>query len=137
MINVIKLFRLNASIYHMYGATETGMVFIHRIFPGKQVHSFTVTNFEKLKIRDVTSKNVLGPDKNGEICVKGRNVMKGYYGNPEATKLSFDEDGFYLTGDVGYCDLNGRIHIVERIKDIIKYKAFQVIIYRSRMLGEK
>ena len=121
----------------MYGSTEMCVVFIHRIFPGEQVHSYTVTNFEKLKIRDIISKDVLECGKTGEICVKGRNVMKGYYGNPETTKSSFDEDGFYLTGDVGYRDLSGCIHIIERIKDIIKYKAFQVIIYCSRMLGEK
>jgi long-chain acyl-CoA synthetase len=55
----------------------------------------------------------------GEIQVKGDNVMLGYYGNEEANKDAFTEDGWYRTGDVGYMDDDGYIYITGRIKSVI------------------
>jgi len=68
---------------------------------------------EKLKIKD--------PDENGEgeICVKGPNVMLGYYKDPEATKAAFDEEGYFKTGDYGKLDDEGWLYITGRIKNII------------------
>ena len=61
------------------------------------------------------------PDENGEgeICVKGTNVMLGYYKDPEATAAVFDEEGFFHTGDWGKLDEEGWIYITGRIKNII------------------
>lgn len=53
--------------------------------------------------------------------------MKGYYNNNEETQKAIDEDGWLHTGDVGYYDKDGDFFIVDRIKDLIKYKGFQVI----------
>ena len=55
----------------------------------------------------------------GEIIVKGPAVMLGYYGEPEATKAVFDEKGYLHTGDLGYVDEKGFLHVTGRIKDII------------------
>lgn len=52
--------------------------------------------------------------------------MKGYCGNVQATSATFDSDGFLHTGDVGYYDEDGFIYIVDRVKELIKYKGFQV-----------
>lgn len=72
-----------------------------------------------------TGKNV-GPNERGELCVKGPQVMKGYCGDPQATTASFDSDGFLHTGDVGYYDEDGFFYIVDRVKELIKYKGYQV-----------
>lgn len=55
-----------------------------------------------------------------EVLVRGRNVMLGYYDNPEATAAVIDSDGFYHTGDVGYVDDNGHFYITDRLKDLFK-----------------
>ncbi len=66
----------------------------------------------------VTGKNDLGFDE-GEIQAKGDNVMIGYYNNDEANAGAFTEDGWYRTGDVGYIDKRGYIHITGRLKSVI------------------
>jgi 4-coumarate--CoA ligase len=62
----------------------------------------------------------------GEMALKGPNVFKGYLNRPELTKDCFTEDGFFLTGDIGYQDDNGNFYITDRVKELIKYKGFQV-----------
>ncbi|RII05543.1 AMP-dependent synthetase/ligase [Alternaria sp. MG1] len=62
----------------------------------------------------------------GELCLKGPNIFKGYYNNPEATAGAFDADGWYHTGDVGKFDRHGNLFITDRLKELIKYNGFQV-----------
>ncbi len=57
---------------------------------------------------------------NGEIRVRGVNVMKGYYRRPDATAESFDEEGFFMTGDAGYVGEDGQLRIIDRAKDVGK-----------------
>jgi acyl-CoA synthetase (AMP-forming)/AMP-acid ligase II len=62
----------------------------------------------------------------GELWIKGPNVFKGYWKNPEGTAHAKTEDGYFKTGDVGYQDKNGHFFITDRVKELIKYKGFQV-----------
>ncbi|KAL8749107.1 MAG: hypothetical protein Q9184_006937, partial [Pyrenodesmia sp. 2 TL-2023] len=62
----------------------------------------------------------------GELWIKGPNIFKGYLNNPEGTQNALTEDGFFKTGDVGYQDSNGNFYITDRVKELIKYKGFQV-----------
>lgn len=55
-----------------------------------------------------------------EILIRGRNVMTGYYHNPDATAAALDSDGYYHTGDVGYIDTDGHFYITDRLKDLFK-----------------
>ena len=75
---------------------------------------------------DVKTNQPLGPNEEGEICVRGPLVMKGYVGNDEATRNTIDADGWLHTGDVGYYDEDGFFFITDRIKELIKYKGSQV-----------
>ena len=68
----------------------------------------------------------LGPNEEGEICVRGPMVMKGYVGNEEATRSMIDADGWLHTGDVGYYDDDSFFFITDRMKELIKYKGNQV-----------
>ena len=66
------------------------------------------------------------PGERGEICIKGPNVMKGYWNNAEATADVTTFDGFMRTGDVGYMDEDGFVFIVDRTKDMLLYKGYNV-----------
>ncbi|ORY11198.1 4-coumarate-CoA ligase-like protein [Clohesyomyces aquaticus] len=64
--------------------------------------------------------------KTGELWIKGPNVFKGYLNNPEMTENALTEDGYFKTGDVGHQDQEGNFYITDRVKELIKYKGFQV-----------
>ncbi|USG61809.1 long-chain fatty acid--CoA ligase [Sneathiella marina] len=80
----------------------------------------------EITIFDVDDKSKIMPTGEiGEIAIKGPNVMKGYWNKPEATEESFIGD-FFLTGDTGYLDEDGYMHIVDRTKDMITSGGFNV-----------
>ncbi|MER6564911.1 4-coumarate--CoA ligase family protein [Streptomyces sp. NPDC001093] len=68
----------------------------------------------------------LGTGERGEILIRGPQVMKGYLGRPDATAALIDTDGWLHTGDVGHVDEDGWLFVVDRVKELIKYKGFQV-----------
>ncbi|MFB7469602.1 AMP-binding protein [Kitasatospora sp. NPDC056184] len=68
----------------------------------------------------------LGPGERGELLIRGPQVMKGYFGRPSDTAAIVDAEGWLHTGDIGFVDERGYLHIVDRVKELIKYKGYQV-----------
>ena len=85
-----------------------------------------VPNTEVKLVDPVTGDEVGGPNKDGELLMRGPQIMKGYLNRPADTADSIDREGWYHTGDVGYVDEDGWFFIVDRTKELIKYKGMQV-----------
>ncbi|CAL5034012.1 unnamed protein product [Urochloa decumbens] len=114
-----------------YGMTEAGvlsmcMAFAKEPSPAKSGACGTVVRNAELKIIDPETGLSLQRNQPGEICIRGKQIMKGYLNNPEATAKTIDAEGWQHTGDIGYVDDNDEIFIVDRLKELIKYKGFQV-----------
>lgn len=121
--------RVGCSIRQGYGMTETSPV-THSSPPNPEdMRPGSVgppaPNTE-CKLVDPASNEELGPNQEGELWVRGPQVMVGYLNNPEATARTIDADGWLHTGDIGYADEAGHFYIVDRVKELIKYKGFQV-----------
>ncbi|HEV2881051.1 MAG TPA: 4-coumarate--CoA ligase family protein [Pyrinomonadaceae bacterium] len=121
--------RLGCAIRQGYGMTETSPA-IHLTtaeFDPSKLGSIgqCVPNTE-CKIVDVETGASLGSGQEGEICMRGPQMMKGYLNRPDATAATIDADGWLHTGDIGYCDESGHFYIVDRLKELIKYKGMQV-----------
>lgn len=78
------------------------------------------------RIVDLVTREDAAPGERGELLIRGPQVMLGYLNNPEATAQTVDADGWLHTGDVGFADEDGFFYIVDRLKEFIKYKGYQV-----------
>ncbi|XP_047325802.1 probable CoA ligase CCL5 [Impatiens glandulifera] len=78
------------------------------------------------KIVDPVSGEPLPTNRTGELWLRGPTVMKGYFNNPEATASTLDSQGWLKTGDLCFFDEDGFIFVVDRLKELIKYKGYQV-----------
>lgn len=121
--------RLGCEIRYGYGLTEVSPL-SHTSVSDPEKHlagsvGYCLPNTE-CKIVDYTNGVELGPGQEGEIFVRGPQVMKGYAGNPEATAEMLRPEGWLRTGDIGYCDTEGRLFVVDRLKELIKTNGRQV-----------
>ncbi|KAM0822285.1 hypothetical protein ACQ4PT_071591 [Festuca glaucescens] len=91
---------------------------------------FILPNLE-VKFVDPDTGRSLPKNTPGELCVRSQCVMQGYYRKKEETERTIDAKGWLHTGDVGYIDDDGDVFIVDRIKELIKYKGFQVAPCRA------
>ncbi|XP_009790448.1 4-coumarate--CoA ligase-like 9 [Nicotiana tabacum] len=78
------------------------------------------------KIVDPDSGETLPPGQRGELWIRGPTIMKGYVGDKQATSATLDSEGWLKTGDLCYFDADGFLYVVDRLKELIKYKAYQV-----------
>ncbi|ESW03519.1 hypothetical protein PHAVU_011G020200 [Phaseolus vulgaris] len=122
----------NAILGQGYGMTEGGPVltmslgFAKYPFPTKSGSCGTVIRNGELKIIDPLTSFSLPRNHSGEICVRGPQIMKGYLNDEEATAAAIDGDGWLHTGDIGYVDDDDEVFLVDRAKELIKFKGFQV-----------
>jgi acyl-CoA synthetase (AMP-forming)/AMP-acid ligase II len=121
--------RLDCRIFQGYGLTETSpCTHVARASSNQTKPAgigSPVPNTEA-KVVDLVTGAALGTEKEGEICVRGPQVMKGYLGRPDATAAMIDADGWLHTGDIGYADEDGCFFVVDRLKELIKYKGLQI-----------
>ena len=106
------LWAAGINVQEGYGLTETSPIIAHSV-PGVMGHKFS-------SVGPIVSNVDVKTDEDGEILVKGPNVMKGYYKNPELTAQVFTEDGYFRTGDIGYVSAGNCLHITDRKKDVFK-----------------
>ncbi len=119
--------RIGAEILQGYGMTETSPA-THVALEGSGKPGSVgglVPNCD-CRIVDVSTGEDVAQGESGEIWVRGPHIMKGYLNNPQATAETIDDDGWLHTGDIGYMDADGDFYIVDRLKELIKYKGFQV-----------
>jgi acyl-CoA synthetase (AMP-forming)/AMP-acid ligase II len=121
--------RVGSVVMQGYGLTETSPVtHMNSDVAGEGRAGsigYLIPNTEA-RIVDPTSGKELAEDATGEVWIRGPQVMKGYLNNPEATAHTIDPDGWLHTGDIGYVDSDGFFFLVDRLKELIKYKGFQV-----------
>ncbi|XP_017973557.1 PREDICTED: 4-coumarate--CoA ligase-like 9 isoform X2 [Theobroma cacao] len=119
----------NVVLVQGYGLTETGGGATRVIGPEEAARYGTVGRLAEnmeAKIVDPVTGEALQPGQRGELWLRGPTVMKGYVGDENATAETLDSEGWLKTGDICYFDSEGFLYIVDRLKELIKYKAYQV-----------
>jgi len=119
--------RLGCEVVQGYGMTEMSPV--SHLSPRGRARAgsvgLTAPNTE-MRIVDPTTGSDADAGVDGELWVRGPQVMKGYLNNPAATALTLDDEGWLHTGDICRVDDDGYVFVVDRLKELIKYKGFQV-----------
>lgn len=109
-----------------YGMTEGTISFTlqnHRFCKSGSVGQVNVG--VQGRVVDPDSGRILGANEEGELQFKGA-TMKGYVGDEKTTREAITADGWLRTGDIGYFDVDGEFFVVDRLKELIKFKGFQV-----------
>jgi acyl-CoA synthetase (AMP-forming)/AMP-acid ligase II len=120
--------RLDCTVIQGYGLTETSPV-THCIRPAGENRPGSIGQAlpnTECRLVDPESGKDAEPGERGELWIRGPQVMKGYLNNDEATRHTIDDEGWLHTGDIGVVDEDGFFQIVDRLKELIKYKGFQV-----------
>ncbi|KAI5985088.1 AMP binding protein [Pisolithus albus] len=120
----------NVAVVQGYGLTETSPTVF--VLPNKYAYrhagsvGLAIPNLEVRLAREDSGEVLTDIEGAGELWVRGPNVMKGYLNNPAATAEVITDDGWFKTGDIAVCNADGFFTVVDRRKELIKYKGFQV-----------
>jgi acyl-CoA synthetase (AMP-forming)/AMP-acid ligase II len=121
--------RLGCVVGQGYGLTETSpVVTAHPSEEARIRHGSAgklLPNTEA-KVVDPATGEALGRNRDGELCFRGPQVMRGYLNRPEETAQMLDPHGWLHSGDIGHVDDDGYVYVVDRVKELIKYKGLQV-----------
>lgn len=118
----------NVDLCMGYGSTEAGGIslMISREECARIGSAGRLSENVEVKIVDHVTGKALSVGQEGELLVRGPAVMTGYVGDEEANATSFDSEGWLRTGDLCYIDQDGFLFVVDRLKELIKYKGYQV-----------
>jgi len=121
--------RTGAMVYQVYGMTEvSGATHLgsHNPARNKPGSIGALIGSAEARVVSTDTGTDVAPGERGEIWVRGPFIMKGYFEDPQATAQTIDGDGWLHTGDIGYIDGDGDFWVVDRVKELIKYKGMQV-----------
>ena len=121
--------RTGATVYQVYGMTEvSGATHLAARDPAcsKPGSIGCLIASAEARVISTDTGDDVAPGERGEIWVRGPFVMRGYFEDPQATAQTIDRDGWLHTGDIGYVDADGDFWVVDRVKELIKYKGLQV-----------
>lgn len=119
--------RIGAKVGQGYGMTEfCGPVTMPAYEINRPGSTGQLLPNSQAKVQCLNTGEFLGPNQTGELLIRTPAMMKGYYKSPDDNSKAFTDDGFCHTGDVGYIDEDGFVFIVDRLKEMIKYKGHQV-----------
>jgi long-chain acyl-CoA synthetase len=110
--------RTGQLLYEAYGSTETQVITFNHYYKRVMGSVGTPVFGAEIQIRDENG-NQVGQGERGEICIRGRQIMKGYLDDPENTEAAFWDGGWFRSGDVGVFDNEGYLYIVDRVKEVI------------------
>ena len=118
--------RTGSKIFEGYGLSETAAVLTCNSPDNSRLGTVGVSMIaQEIKLVDDSGVSV-DNDERGEICVRGAQIMQGYWQRPEATAEAIDAEGWFRTGDVGVMGADGFLSIVDRIKDMVLVSGFNV-----------
>jgi acyl-CoA synthetase (AMP-forming)/AMP-acid ligase II len=118
--------RIGARVIQGFGMTEiAGASHTQRKGDPPESVGIALPNVEWTVV-DVGSGEMVPPGKQGEVWVRAPSLMAGYLNQPGATAATLDAEGWLHTGDIGYADAEGRCFLVDRLKELIKFKGYQV-----------
>ncbi|XP_054710646.1 long-chain-fatty-acid--CoA ligase 5-like [Uloborus diversus] len=128
--DVMNFFRCASGcmVFEAYGLSEVGAAAMTMVAENDSGFVGPPLPSNLIKLASVPELNYDAADDVGEICVKGPNVFKGYYKNPEASKEALDEDGWLRTGDIGRWLPNGTLKVFDRKKHIFKLSQGEYLI---------
>ncbi len=121
--------RLGVTVRQAFGATELSPAVSaggHTKATARADTAGLLVPNTELRFVDPQTLQDVPPGEQGELWVRGPQVMKGYLNRPDATAECITADGWLRMGDIGFMDADGFIHVLDRLKEFIKYKAFQV-----------
>ncbi|MCH8844266.1 MAG: 4-coumarate--CoA ligase family protein [SAR324 cluster bacterium] len=121
--------RLSCPVVQGYGMTEASPVTHLSAYADGQYSPGSIGKVipnTEVKIVEIGTGKELGPNQEGELWIRGPQIMKGYLNRPQDTAEAIDADGWYHSGDVGLAREDGQFFIVDRVKELIKYKGMQV-----------
>ncbi|KAG6754172.1 hypothetical protein POTOM_042183 [Populus tomentosa] len=116
---------MQARLFLSFPLTERRFSFFTKLMHSN-INAVELFGNMEAKIVDPLTGEVFGPGNRGELWLRGPSIMKGYVGDENATAETLDSEGWLKTGDLCFFDSEGFLYIVDRLKELIKYKAYQV-----------